>query len=97
MRFEWDEEKAQRNILKHGISFDRAITAFDDPFALIAPDEKHSSAGEIREWLIGESDDGVLVVVFTRRWSGQTYRLISARRAKRRERKRYEEFKRISL
>ena len=97
MRFEWDEEKAQRNILKHGISFDRAITAFDDPFALIAPDEKHSSAGEIREWLIGESDDGVLVVVFTRRWIGQTYRLISARRANRRERKRYEEFKRISL
>jgi uncharacterized protein len=97
MRFEWDEEKAHRNILKHGISFDRAITAFDDPFALIAPDEKHSSAGEIREWLIGESDDGVLVVVFTRRWIGQTYRLISARRANRGERKRYEEFKRISL
>ena len=97
MKFEWDEEKAHRNILKHGISFDRAITAFDDPFALIAPDEKHSSAGEIREWLIGESDDGVLVVVFTRRWIGQTYRLISARRANRRERKRYEEFKRISL
>ena len=67
MKFEWDEEKAHRNILKHGISFDQAITAFDDPFALIAPDEKHSDAGEIREWLIGESDDGVLVVVFTRR------------------------------
>ncbi|MDM7998407.1 MAG: BrnT family toxin [Acidobacteriota bacterium] len=52
MKFEWDEEKAHRNILKHGISFDQAITAFDDPFALIAPDEKHSSEGEIREWLI---------------------------------------------
>jgi uncharacterized DUF497 family protein len=97
MKFEWDEEKAHRNILKHGISFDQAITAFDDPFALIAPDEKHSSEGEIREWLIGESDDGVLVVVFTRRWRGQICRIISARRANRRERKRYEEFKRISL
>jgi uncharacterized protein len=97
MKFEWDEEKAHRNVLKHGISFDQAITAFDDPFALIAPDEKHSIAGEIREWLIGESDDGVLVVVFTRRWSGQAYRLISARSANRRERKRYEEIKRISL
>jgi uncharacterized protein len=97
MKFEWDEEKAHRNILKHGISFDQAITAFDDPFALIAPDEKHSGAGEFREWLIGESDDGVLVVVFTRRWHGQIYRIISARRANRRERKRYEEFKRISL
>jgi len=97
MKFEWDEEKAHRNILKHGISFDQAITAFDDPFALIAPDEKHSDAGEIREWLIGESDDGVLVVVFTRRRHGQIYRIISARPANRRERKRYEEFKRISL
>jgi uncharacterized DUF497 family protein len=51
-------EKAHRNILKHGISFNQAITAFDDPFALIAPGEKHSSKEEIREWLIGESDDG---------------------------------------
>jgi hypothetical protein len=97
MKFEWDEEKAHRNILKHGISFNQAITAFDDPFALIAPDEKHSSLEEIREWLIGESDDGVLVVVFTRRRYGQIYRIISARPANRRERKRYEEFKRISL
>ncbi len=97
MKFEWDEEKAYGNILKHGISFDQAITVFDDPFALISPDEKHSDAGEIREWLIGESDDGVLVVVFTRRRHGQIYRIISARPANRRERKRYEEFKRVSL
>lgn len=97
MKFEWDEEKARRNILKHGISFNQAITAFDDPIALIASDEKHSSEGEIREWLIGESDDGVLVVVFTRRWHRQVYRIISARSANRRERKRYDEFKRISL
>jgi uncharacterized DUF497 family protein len=97
MKFEWDEEKAHRNALKHGISFDQAIAAFDDPFALIAPDETHSSKEEVREWLIGESDDGVLVVVFTRRWAGQNYRLISARCANRRERKIYEEFKRISF
>jgi uncharacterized DUF497 family protein len=97
MKFEWDEEKAHHNAHKHGISFNYAITAFDDPFALIAPDDKHSSAGEIREWLIGESDDGVLVVVFTRRWGGQIHRIVSARRANRRERKRYEEFKGISL
>jgi uncharacterized DUF497 family protein len=97
MRFEWDAEKAHRNFQKHGIAFDRAITAFDDPFALIAPDDKLSGAEEIREWLIGEADDGVLVVVFTRRWSGQIYRIISARRASRRERMKYEEFKRISL
>lgn len=97
MQFEWDDGKARRNIHKHGIPFDRAITAFDDPFALVAPDDKHSSTGEIREWLIGESDDGVFVVVFTRRQGEQVYRIISARRASRRERKNYEEFKRVSL
>jgi hypothetical protein len=82
---------------KHGIAFALAITAFDDPFALIAPDDKHSNAEEMREWLIGESDDGVLAIVFTKREAGEVYRIISARRASRRERKRYEEFKRISL
>jgi uncharacterized DUF497 family protein len=97
MQFEWDDGKARRNLHKHGISFIQAITAFDDPFALVAPDDKHSGAGEIREWLIGESDDGVLVVVFTRRREGRVYRIISARRASQRERKRYEEFKRVSL
>lgn len=74
-----------------------AITVFDDPNALIAPDEKHSSPSEIREWIIGLSDDGVLVVIFTKRKSGQICRLISARKAKSRERKLYEEFKKLSL
>ena len=97
MQFEWDTEKARRNLHKHGIAFDLAMTAFDDPFGLIAPDDKHSDTGEIREWPIGESDAGVLVVVFTRRVAGRVYRIISARRASRRERKRYEELKRISL
>jgi uncharacterized protein len=97
MRFEWDAGKARRNLHKHGIAFDRAITAFDDPFALIAPDEKHSSPEEIREWLIGESDNGVLVVVFTMREKEEIHRIISARRANRHERRRYEEYKRISF
>jgi uncharacterized DUF497 family protein len=97
MEFEWDAGKARRNFHKHGIAFEEAITAFDDPYALIAPDHKHSTTEEIREWLIGESDDGVLVVVFTRRFGGEIYRIISARRASRRERSRYEELKRISL
>jgi uncharacterized DUF497 family protein len=97
MRFEWDAGKARRNFQKHDIAFDQAITAFDDPFALIAPDSKHARTEETREWLIGESDDGVLVVVFTRREEGQVYRIISARRASRRERRIYEDFKRVSL
>ena len=66
MKFEWDESKASKNLQKHGISFSLAITVFDDPFALIAPDEKHSVEEE-REWIIGKADKGVLVVIFTKR------------------------------
>lgn len=97
MRFAWDPKKAALNLAKHGLSFDEAITAFDDPMALIAPDPKHTTPSEIREWLIGCSDSGVVVVVFTRLQAGQIYRIISARPAGRRERRLYEAFKRIPL
>jgi len=96
VRFAWDPVKARSNFLKHGVSFELAITTFDDPFALRAPDTKHSST-ESREWLIGESDDGVLVIIFTLRSSGSVYRLISARRANSRERQQYEHYKNISI
>jgi uncharacterized DUF497 family protein len=97
VELECDAGKARRNFNKHGIAFEKATTNFDDPYALIAPDQKHSTTKEIREWLIGESDDGVLAVEFTRRSGGKVYRIISARRVSRRERSRYEEFKRIPL
>jgi uncharacterized DUF497 family protein len=97
MRFDWDGRKATSNLLKHHVSFEDAITAFDDPFALIAPDPKHSTASEERRWLIGESDVGVVVVVFTVRQPEDVYRLISARRASRKERARYEEAKGIPV
>lgn len=93
--FEWDEKKAASNYAKHRIAFIEAITAFDDPFALIAPDDEHSDQ-EKREWLIGEAEPGVLVIVFTVRERRRT-RIISARRASRKERKIYEEAKTISL
>jgi uncharacterized DUF497 family protein len=97
VRFEWDEGKAEVNRLKHGVTFMEAITAFDDPWALRAPDPKHSTPAEGRTWLIGEADVGVLVVVFTIRQPGDRYRLISARRASRRERERYAESKGVPL
>ncbi len=96
VRFEWDFGKAATNVGKHRISFELAITAFDDPYALIAPDPKHS-VRERREWLIGEADRGAVVVVFTRRHRGRVCRVISARRASKRERRMYEEAKRISV
>ncbi len=92
MRFEWDDSKATANRAKHGVAFEQAITAFDDPYALVAPDPSHSTA-EKRRWLIGEADAGVLVVVFTIRGAGDVYRLISARRANRKERRGYEQSK----
>jgi uncharacterized DUF497 family protein len=94
MRFDWDPSKAASNKRKHNVAFEAAITVFDDPYALISPDPKHSTS-EPREWILGESDNGILVVVFTQRLHGTVYRIISARRAKRRERTLYEEFKRL--
>jgi hypothetical protein len=96
-RFEWDVRKAHSNVAKHGVSFELAMTVFDDPLGLVAIDDTHSTPVEAREWRIGESDEGMLVVVFTKRDQGRVYRLISARRANRRERQRYEDLRRLSV
>jgi|GEM_PF-714954 len=97
VKFDWDARKAAINEKKHRISFAAAITAFDDPYALIERDEEHSTLDELREALIGEAEPGVLVVIFTIREAGAVYRIISARRASKKERKLYEEAKRIPL
>ncbi len=97
MRFEWDERKAAANLLKHGSRFEDAITTFDDPWGLRAPDAAHSTVEEERIWLIGESDSAIVVVVFTERQPGRVMRIISARPANRKERLRYEESKRVPL
>lgn len=97
VRFEWDDRKAWANRAKHGVSFEEAITAFDDPFALVAVDTRHSTPNEERTWLIGTADVAVLVVVYTKREAGAVLRIISARCASRRERKRYEEARGIPI
>lgn len=97
VEFDWDPKKAASNRKKHKISFELAITVFDDPHALIAVDEIHSTNHEAREWIVGLSDDGVLVVVFTKRFNGKVYRIISARKANRKERIMYEKFKKLSF
>jgi len=97
VRFEWDDRKAWANRAKHGISFEEAITAFDDPFALVAVDARHSTPKEERTWLIGAANVAVLVIVYTMRDAGEVLRIISARRASRRERKRYEEARGVSV
>lgn len=90
--FEWDSAKAQANLLKHGVSFDEAATVFLDPDALDGPDESHSRT-ESRFRRLGKSVDGrVLIVAYTLRRTGsaETIRVISARRASRRERAAYQ-------
>ena len=89
--FAWDTRKALRNLDKHGVTFFEAASIFEDPEALEILDEKHS-ATESRRWRIGSSDEGrALTVVFTvRRVRGEeTIRIISARRASRKERAAY--------
>lgn len=87
--FEWDREKAEGNLRKHGVTFDEASTVFGDPLAMLMPDPDHS-VGEKRYLVLGMSNRRrLLVVAFAER--PLRTRLISARRAKRHERKKYEE------
>lgn len=86
--FEWDDSKAERNILIHGVDFQEAKTVFEDPFAITIPDELHSE-DELRSITIGRSLlDKVLLIVHTER--KERIRIISARRATPDERFQYE-------
>lgn len=91
--FEWDSRKAKSNFRKHGISFERATAIFRDPNLLSIPDEEHSATEE--RWLtIGLDEKGMLLVL------SHTFkdlsasvcgiRIISARKATRREEEQYE-------
>jgi hypothetical protein len=88
MNYEWDPAKAASNRQKHGVSFADAVAVFSDDLALTLADDHD---GEQRFVSIGTDVFGdVLVVVYT--WRGEdTIRVISARKATRQERKRYEE------
>ncbi|MGZ3582202.1 MAG: BrnT family toxin [Ktedonobacterales bacterium] len=87
--FEWDESKAVANEQKHGVSFDEAVTVFEDLLSLTIVDEAHSEA-EDRFVDIGESGSGrLLVVVYTER--GEKIRIISCRLATSAERRTYEQ------
>lgn len=64
--FEWDELKDKSNKLKHGISFEFAQFAFNDPNRIIVEDVNHSSE-ENRYYCIGEINDEIVTVRFTYR------------------------------
>jgi hypothetical protein len=91
IRFEWDAAKAAANLRKHGISFDIASLAFAEPFALMAQDR--IDGGEYRWQTLGLVERRLLVLVahtFRDEDGVEIVRIISARKATRKERQRYD-------
>ena len=90
--FDWDARKAQSNWHKHGVSFQEAATAFLDPEGLDGEDLEHSES-EPRRLRLAKSGSGrVLLIAHTVRSheNEETTRIISARRASRKQRETYE-------
>jgi uncharacterized DUF497 family protein len=92
VRFEWDETKAKANARKHGVRFEDAMLVFADPFALVEQDR--SEGGELRWQTLGLVGGIVLLLVahtVRNEQEGEIIRIISARKAVRKECKRYDE------
>ena len=88
MEFEWDREKAKRNLTKHKVSFEEAMTVFYDPLSATFDDPDHSTDEERLITIGYSSHSRLLMVSHTER--GTTIRIISARIATAPERKRHE-------
>ncbi len=89
MNFDWDSKKAETNLVKHGVSFQEAVTVFDDNDALLIYDPDHSQE-EDRFILLGLSSTlRILVVCHCYRVNEETIRIISARKATKNETKEY--------
>lgn len=86
MRYEWDPRKAASNLRKHGVSFEEARTAFDDDLGAYYPDHLHRG----RFILIGYSAPRRLLYVVHAEVVIDVIRIISARKATRREKEHYE-------
>jgi uncharacterized protein len=84
--FEWDSNKAASNWRNHGVTFDQAVVAVSDPFAIEWIDDRETYDEE-RINLLGMCEGVILHVTYTER--GQRIRIISARRAERNEQEHY--------
>ena len=90
LRFDWDEQKNERNRTKHGIDFETAQLVFEDPFCITFIERE--CEGEERWQAIGAIEDILLLVVvhtYREEEGDEVIRIISARRATRHERKLY--------
>ena len=83
LRFEWDQDKAAVNLLKHGVSFDEAVSVFGDGLAVTFADTDHFEDEDRSRTYGTSSKSRLLVVVHTERRNG--IRIISARKATRYE------------
>ena len=93
MEFEWDRQKNQTNIIKHGISFQEAQEVFNDPKLLTYVDDRFDYK-EIRELSIGRlllPEQPVIVVLVVHTDRNGVTRIISARKANKKERIKYEQ------
>jgi len=88
IKFEWDKKKSIINIEKHGVSFEEATTVFNDINAVLFNDPDHSG-NEERFILLGMSTKANLLIVCHCIRSAETIRIISARRATKRESEQY--------
>lgn len=86
MEFDWDPDKREVNLIKHGLDFRRAVAVFEDPLHLVE-DATQPEHGEIRRKAIGRIEHIMVCVIYTDR--NEKRRIISARRASRDERERY--------
>jgi hypothetical protein len=85
--FEWNPNKATTNLKKHGIDFADAATVFDDINAITIEDPDYEEQRFIT--IAMDALSRILVVVYT--WRVDIIRLISARKATKKERKQYED------
>ncbi len=86
VHFAWDKRKAAANLRKHGVSFEEASTAFEDELGAYYPDSLHKD----RFILIGYSRQQRLLYVVHAEVTPEAIRIISARRATKHEKNRYE-------
>lgn len=91
IKFEWSEDKALKNIEKHGVSFEEASSVFYDDFAVQFYDTEHSELEEDRFLILGVSNKNrMLMICHCEKQSGEVLRIISARKATTNERKFYQ-------
>ena len=87
VEFDWDPDKAERNLLKHGVSFPEAATVFGDTLSTTFPDDVRSE----QRWIIIGISEQRRILVVCHVEEEEAIRIISAREATRQERRFYEE------